>query len=114
MTSQVGGTTKHLQKTACVQVGIDTKSSQAHACCQDKQLDGVVQQLGQYQLVGSYVDIIKQGDLIGPFMFETVLDILGHHNKLGLTIFKQFYVASSATKKAWEGAQLLMVVNGTF
>jgi hypothetical protein len=77
-------------------------------------LDGVVQQLDQYQLVGSYVDLFKQDCLIGPFMFETVLDTLGHHNKPGLTIFKQFYVASSATKKAWEGAQLLMVVNGTF
>jgi hypothetical protein len=29
------------------------KTSQAHACCQDKQSCGVVQQLGLYQLLES-------------------------------------------------------------
>ena len=35
VTSKTGGTTKHLQKTACVQAGIHMKTSQAYACCQD-------------------------------------------------------------------------------
>ena len=50
VTSKTGGTTKHLQKTACVQAGIHMKTSQAYACCQDKQSDSIFQQRGQYQL----------------------------------------------------------------
>ena len=90
------------------------KSSQAYACCQDKQSDSVVQQLGQYQLLESYIDILKQDDLAGSFMFESVQGISRQNNKPGLTVFKWFYVASSATKKAWEGALQIMVVDGTF
>jgi hypothetical protein len=36
------------------------------------------------------------------------------NNKPGLTVFKQLYVASSATKKAWDGALQIMVVDRTF
>ena len=46
MTSKTGCSKKHLQKTAPVQEGIHIKPSQAFACCQDKQSDGVVQQHG--------------------------------------------------------------------
>ena len=90
------------------------KTSQAYACCQDKQSDGVVQQLGQYQLLESYIDILKQDDLAGSFMFESVQGISGHNNKPGLTVFKQLYVASSATKQAWDSALQIVVVDGTF
>ena len=65
------GTTKHLQEMACVQAGINMKTSQAYACCQDKWSDGVVQQLGQDQLVESYVDILRKDDLAGSFMIES-------------------------------------------
>ena len=51
VTSNTGGTKKHLQRSALVQAGIHMKTSQAHACCQDKESDDVVQQLGQYQLL---------------------------------------------------------------
>ena len=36
------------------------------------------------------------------------------NNKPGLTVFKRLYVASSATKNAWDGALQIMVVDGTF
>ena len=114
VTSKTGGTTKHLQKTACVQAGIHMITSQAYACCQDKQSDGVVQQLGQYQLLESYIDILKQDDLTGLFMFESVQFISGHNKKPGLTVFKQGYVASSARKQAWDSALQIMVVDGIF
>ena len=114
VTSKTGGSTKHLQKTARVQAGIHMKTSQAYACCQDKRSDGVVQQLGQYQLLESYIDILKQDDLAGSFMFQSVQGISGHNNKPGLTVFKRLYVASSATKNAWDGALQIMVVDGTF
>ena len=87
-------------KTACVQAGIHMKTSQAYACCQDKQSDGVVQQLGQDQFLESYIDILKQDDLGGSFLFESVQGISGHTNKPGLTVVKWLYVESSATKKA--------------
>jgi hypothetical protein len=104
VTSKPGGSIKHLQKFACVQAGIHMKTSQAYACCQKKQSDGYVQQLGQYQLLGSFIDILKQDDLAGSFMFESVQGISGHNNKPGLTVFKQLSVVSSATKNAWDGA----------
>ena len=47
-------------------------------------------------------------------MFKSVQGILEHNNNPGLTVIKQFYVAFSATKKAWEGALQIMVVDGTF
>ena len=114
VTGKTGGSTKHLQKTACVQAGIHMKPSQAFSCCQDKQSDDVVQQLGQYQLLQCYTDILKQDDLTGIFMFESVQGISGHNNKPYSQVFKQLYVVSSATKKAWEGALQIMVVEGTF
>ena len=46
VTSKTGGTTKQLQKTVCVQAGIHRETPEAYACCQDKQSDDVVQQLG--------------------------------------------------------------------
>jgi hypothetical protein len=47
-------------------------------------------------------------------MFERVQGISGHTNKPGVTIFKQLYVGSSATKKAWEGNLQIMVEDSTF
>jgi hypothetical protein len=47
-------------------------------------------------------------------MFESVQGISGHNNKSGLATFKQLYVASSATKKAWEGDLQIMDVDSTF
>jgi hypothetical protein len=114
VTSKTGGTTNHPQKTACVQTGIHMKTSQAYACCQDKQSDGVVQHLGKYQLLESYIDILEQNDLSGSFMFESVQDISGYNNKPGLTAFRQLYVTFSVTKKAWEGVPKIMVVDRTF
>ena len=114
VTSKTGGSIKHLQKTACVQAGIHMKTTQAYACCQDKQSDSIFQQRGQYQLLESYIDILKQDDLAGSFMFESVQGISGHNNKPGLTIFKWLYVASSATKKAWDSALQMVVADGTF
>jgi hypothetical protein len=90
------------------------KISHAHTCCQDKQLDGVFQQLGQYQLLECYIDILKQDNLANLFMFESVKCISGHNNKPGMTVFKQLYVGSSATKKAWEGALQTIVIEETF
>ena len=58
VTSKTSGTTNHPQKTACVQAGFHMKTSQAYACYQDKQSDGVFQQLGQYQFLESYIDIL--------------------------------------------------------
>ena len=75
VTSKTSGTTNHPQKTDCVQAGIHMKTSQAYACCQDKQSDGVVQQLEHYQLLESYIDILKQDDLGVSFMFESVQGI---------------------------------------
>ena len=112
--SKTGGTRNHLQKTACVQAGIHIKTSQAYACCHDKQSEGVVQQLGQYQLLESYIDLLKQDDLGGSFMFESVQGISGHTNKPGLTVVKWLCVESSATKKAWDGILQIMVVDRTF
>ena len=36
VTCKISAATKHLQKSACVQAGIYTKTSQTHAWCQDK------------------------------------------------------------------------------
>ena len=76
------------------------KISQAIACYQHKQSDGVVQQLGQYQFLKSYIDILKQDTIAGLLMFEIFQGILEHNNKPGLTVFKWLDVASSATKNA--------------
>ena len=86
--SRAGGSAKHLQKTPCVQAGIHMKAYQAYSCCQNKQSDGVVQHLGQYQLLEGYIDILKQANLTGLFMFESIQGISGHNNKPGLTVFK--------------------------
>ena len=45
VTSKSSGSTNQLWKTTHIQAGIHMKTLQAHACCQDKQRDGVVQQL---------------------------------------------------------------------
>ena len=47
-------------------------------------------------------------------MFESVQGNLEHNNKPGLTTFKQLYVASSSTKKAWEGDLQIIDVDSTF
>ena len=47
-------------------------------------------------------------------MFEIVQGISGHTNKPGLTVVKWLCVESSATKKAWDGAMQIMVVDRTF
>ena len=47
-------------------------------------------------------------------MFELVQGISGHKDKPGLTPFKKLYVASSARKKAWEGALQIMTEGRTF
>ena len=90
------------------------KTSQARTWCQDKQSDSVVQQLGQYQLLKCYIDILKQDDITGSFIFESVQGISGHNNKPGSTVFKRPFVAPSATKKAWEGTLKILVVDGAF
>jgi hypothetical protein len=71
VTSKTGGTTKHIQKTACIQSSISVKTSQAYTYCQDKQLDGVAQQLIQYHHLECYIDILKQDACTGLFMFES-------------------------------------------
>ena len=114
VTSNTCGSTKHLQKTAHVQAGIHMNPSQTYVCCQDKQSDGVVQQHGQYHLLQCYTDMHRQDDLTISLMYESVQVISGHNNKPDSQVFKQLYVASSATKKAWEGALQIMVVDGTF
>ena len=76
--------------------------------------NGVVEQLGQYQRLESYIDILKHDNLAGWFMFEIVQGISGPNNRPGLTDFKQLYVASSATKQAWKGALQIMIVDTTY
>jgi hypothetical protein len=98
VTSKTGNTTKHLQKNAFVHVGSQMKTSQAYAHNQDKQSSVVVQQCGQCQHPEGYIDILKQDDLASLFMFESAQGILGHNNKQGLTVFKQLYITSSATR----------------
>ena len=90
------------------------KAGPYHSTSDDKQSDGVVQQLGQYQLLKCYIEILEQNDPASSFMFESVQDISGHNNKPGLAVFKQLYVAFSATKKAWDSALQIMVVDRTF
>jgi hypothetical protein len=80
----------------------------------DKQSDDVVQQFRQYQLLESYIDILRQDDFTSSFMIELVQGILEHNNKPFLTSFKQLSVASSATKKVWEDALQVMVGDDTF
>jgi hypothetical protein len=72
MTSKTGSGTKHHQMTACVQSGIHMKTSQAHACCQDKESEGAVQQLLQYHLLECCIEILRLDDLTSSFMFELV------------------------------------------
>jgi hypothetical protein len=57
------------------------KTSHALPCCQDKESDGVIQLLGQYQFLESYIDILKQDDLSGSFMFESAKGISEHSNE---------------------------------
>jgi hypothetical protein len=67
---------------------------------------GVVQELGQYQLLEYYIDILKQDDLAALFVFESVQGISDHSNTPSLTVFKQLYMASPATKLAKARAKL--------
>ena len=90
------------------------KTSHTYAQCQDKQSHGVVQQLGQYQLLESHDDIDKQVNVSGLFIFESVQSILGYKNSVVLTVYKRLYMVSSATKKAWEGALQIMMADSTF
>ena len=69
VTSKSGDTMKHIQKSASIQAGIHMQTSQAYACYQEKQSDGVVQQRGQYQLLECYIDILTLDNLTGLFMF---------------------------------------------
>jgi hypothetical protein len=47
-------------------------------------------------------------------MFESVQGVSGPNNRPDLTDFKQLYVASSSTKKAWKGALQIMIVDKNF
>jgi len=116
VTSKSGGGAKDLQKTAHVQSGVTMTTSQAqHAICKDKRLDGIVQQLGQYQLLeSSCLELSCQDDPDGTSVFETHHRSIksGTNNKTPL--FKRLYMALSATQKAWEHTLKLIVVDGTF
>ena len=113
VTSRTSGSGKHLQKTACVQSDIHMKTSQAHACCQEKWSCGIVYLLGQYQLLKCYIDIRRQDDLTSSFMFESVQGISGQNNNPGwLSSSNSMCQVSSTTKKAWEGDLQIMVVDG--
>jgi hypothetical protein len=89
-------------------------TSQAHAICKDKRSDGIVQQLGQYQLLESYLELCCQDDPDGTFVFETHDRSTNSGTNNKTPIFKRLYIASSATQKAWEHTLKLIVVDGTF
>ena len=73
------------------------KTFWAYVYYQDKQLDGVVQQLGQYQLLKSSADILREDALISLFIFGNVQSISEHNCKTDFTVYKQLYMISSAT-----------------
>ena len=49
-----------------------SETSQAYAYYLAKWLDGVVQQLGQYQLLECYTEELKEDEVTGLFMFKCV------------------------------------------
>ena len=112
--SKTGGTAKQLQKTACVQAGIHMKTLQTYACYQDKESEGVLQQLGQYQLLASYIDVHKQHNIHGLFVFESIQSISGHNNNPDFPVFKSLNILSSAAKNAWECTLQIMIIDSTF
>ena len=64
------------------------KTSLEYDSYYDKQSDDVVQQFRQYQLLESYIDILRQNDLTSSFMIELVQGNLEPNNKPFLTSFK--------------------------
>ena len=104
VTSIASGSAKQFLKTALVQAGTHMKTFQVYAFCQDNQSGGVIQPLGQHQLLERFDDILKQESTAGLFQYKSVQGILGHNNKPGLAIFQRLFVESSAYKKAYVGA----------
>ena len=70
--------------------------------------------LGQYQLLESYLELCCQDDHDGTFVFETHRRSTKSGTNNETPIFKQLYIALSATQKAWEHTLTLTVVDGTF
>jgi hypothetical protein len=68
----------------------------------------------QFQLQECSIDILKQGNLDGLFMFQSVQDNLGYNNKPGLAVFKQLKVSTSTIKKACKVTLQLLFVDWTF
>ena len=58
------------------------KAGPYHSTSDDKQSDGVVQQLGQYQLLKCYIEILEQND---PAIWNVMQDSLNLDHTYGLT-----------------------------
>ena len=91
--------------------GLDLKAGQAHNIVQEKSLNGMHVHIGQYLLLPSYFDWLKEIDPDGNLVLET--QPCSWTNK---EQFKRLYISFSYVQKFWRkgGCLPLYAVDGTF
>ena len=91
--------------------GLDLKAGQAHSIVQEKSQNGMHVHIGQYLLLPSYLDWLKEIDPDGNLVLETQACSWTNKDQ-----FKRLYISFPYIQKFWRkgGCLPLYAVDGTF
>jgi hypothetical protein len=92
-----GGSAKQLTDIAKASTGIELKASHAHSIVASKEASFLEHHIGQYMLLESYLDLLREADPSNAIVIEKrpCRWSPGHFQ------FKRYYIALSCVKQAW-------------